>query len=104
MVPLGARSAAAVVGALLVLAAGASVVETLIVPRMVAGRLTNWVYRVVNASFRIGTRHIADYRRRDRVLAVEAATILLVQLAVWMAITLIGYGLLLWPFVVGGLT
>jgi hypothetical protein len=35
---------------------------------------------------------------------VEAATILLVQLTVWLAITLIGYGLLLWPFIVGGLT
>ena len=43
-VPVAARSAAAIVGAVLVLATGTSVVETLIVPRAVSSRLTHgWI-------------------------------------------------------------
>ena len=62
MVPLGVRSVAAVVGALLVLTAGASVVETLIVPRAVSSWLTRWVDRVVTGAFRVATGAIGDYR------------------------------------------
>jgi hypothetical protein len=104
VVPLGFRSAAAVVGGLLVLTAGASVIGTLIVPRLVGGWLTGWVHPMVNGAFRLATSGIADYRRRDRVLAAEAAAILLTQLVGWLAISLVGYALLLWPFVTAGVT
>ena len=100
--PLAGRSVAAVVGALLVLTAGASVIETLIVPRAVSSWLTRWVDRLVTAAFEVATRPIADYKRRDRVLAGQAAAILLGQLAAWLGISFIGYWLLLWPFVTGG--
>ncbi len=103
VVPLIGRWVAAAVGALLVLTAAASVIGTLIVPRLVGGWLTRWVDRVVNGAFRMATGALADYRRRDRVLAGQAATILLTQLAAWLGISFIGYSLLLWPFVAGGL-
>ena len=103
-VPVAARSAAAVVGAVLVLATGTSVVETLIVPRAVSSRLTRWVDQVVTAAFRMVGRRIGDYPRRDRLLAAQAPAILLGQLAVWLGISLVGYWLLLWPFVHGGLS
>jgi hypothetical protein len=102
VVPLAGRWVAAVAGALLVLAAGASVIETLIVPRAVRSWLTRWVDRVVTAAFWVVTSGIGDFRRRDRVLAGQAAAILLGQLAAWLGISLIGYWLLLWPFVTGG--
>ena len=60
-VPVAARSAAAVVGAVLVLVAGISVVETLIVPRAVSSRLTRWVDRIVTTIFRVAGRRIAEY-------------------------------------------
>ena len=104
VVPLIGRSIAAAVGALLVLAAAASVIGTLIVPRPVGSWLTRWVDRIVNGAFRIATSAIADYRRRDRVLAGQAAAILLGQLTAWLGISFIGYSLLLWPFVTGGVT
>jgi hypothetical protein len=104
VVPLAARSAAAVVGGLLVVAAFASVIGSLIVPRRVGAWLIGWVYSAVNRAFRLATSSIAEYRRRDRVLAAEAATTLLAQLAAWMAISFVGYALLLWPFVPGGLS
>jgi hypothetical protein len=102
VVPLGVRSVAAVVGAVLVLMTGASVIETLIVPRAVRSWLTRWVDRIVTGAFRVATGAIGDYRRRDRVLAGQAAAILLAQLAAWLGISFVGYWLLLWPFVTGG--
>jgi hypothetical protein len=103
VVPLVGRSLAAVVGGLLVLTVWSSVIGTLIVPRPVGSRLTRWVDRFVDGAFRLATRAIADYRRRDRVLLGQAAAILLMQLAVWLGVAFLGYGLLLWPLVPEGL-
>jgi hypothetical protein len=103
-VPIAARDVAAVAGALLVLAAAVSVVGTLIVPRSVASWLTRWVDVIVNGMFNLITRPVASYKRRDRVLAAQAAMILLGQLAAWLLISFIGYTLLVWPFTSGGIT
>jgi hypothetical protein len=103
-VPIAARDVAAVAGALLVLIAAVSVVGTLIVPRPVASQLTRWVDVIVNSAFTLITRPIASYKRRDRILATQAAAILLGQLAAWLLISFIGYTLLVWPFTSGGIT
>jgi hypothetical protein len=103
-VPLLARSVAAAVGALLVLATGVSVVATLIVPRPVGGWLTSWAHRGVAGTFRLLTSGIADYRHRDRVLAGEAASTLIAQLVGWLVAAFFGYALLFWPFLSHGIT
>lgn len=103
VVPLIGRSVAAVAGALLVLTAWASAVGTLIVPRSVSSWLTRWVDRIVNGAFGLVAGVIAGYRRRDRVLAAQAAAILLGQVAAWLGASFIGFWLLLWPFEAGGL-
>jgi hypothetical protein len=96
-VPIAARDVAAVVGGLLVVTAAISVIGTLIVPRPVGSWLTRLVDRVVNGAFRMATAPIADYRRRDRILAGQAAAILLGQLGAWLGIFFVGYALLVWP-------
>jgi hypothetical protein len=88
---------AAACGILLVLAGWQSVIGTLIVPRPVGSWLTRWVDRVVIMAYRAATRPVTDWRRRDRILATQAATILVMQLAAWLAIFLAGYTLVLWP-------
>jgi hypothetical protein len=98
VVPIAARDVAAGVGALLVLTAAVSEIGTLIVPRPIGSWLTRLVDRLVNGVFRMATVAIADYRRRDRVLAAQAAAILLAQLAAWLGMFFVGYSLLLWPF------
>ena len=103
VVPIAARSVIAIAGALLVLTAWGSVIGTLIVPRPAGGWLTRWVDRIINAAFRVATSGIADHKRRDRVLAAQAAAILLAQLVAWLAIFFVGYSLLLWPFISTGL-
>src|SRR5260370_38370234 len=104
VMPLIGRCIAAVAGALLVLTAATSVIGTLIVPRPVGGRLTGWVDRIVDGTFHLVTVRIDDYRRRDHVLAGQAAALLLAQLIAWLGIFFVGYSLLLWPFVTGGVT
>jgi len=103
VMPLIGRWVAAAAGVLLVLTAWTSAVGTLIVPRPVSSWLTRWVDKTVNGAFRLVSRRIGDYRRRDRVLAAQAAAILLGQLAAWLGAAFIGFWLLLWPFEARGL-
>jgi len=101
VVPLVGRVIAAVVGALLVYTAARSVIGTVIVPRPVGGWLTGGVDKIVSSCYRIASAVITDHKRRDRVLAGQAAAILLAQLVAWLAIFFIGFSLLLWPFGAG---
>jgi hypothetical protein len=98
VVPIAGRDVAAVAGALLVITAATSVIGTLIVPRPISSWLTRMVDKLVNGTFRLITAPIGDYHRRDRVLAAQAATILLCQLAAWLGIFFVGYALLVWRF------
>jgi len=114
VVPLAGRIVAAVVGGLLVVSAGSSMIRTIIVPRPARGWLTRSVDWLVNGAFRLATAPIArqpsaddfglSYRRRDRVLAAQAPTILLVQLIAWLGIFFVGFSLMLWPFAHAGIT
>jgi hypothetical protein len=97
VVPIAARWVAAAFGLLLILTAWQSVIGTLIVPRPVASWLTRLVDRSVVAVYHVATRPVTDYVRRDRILATQAAAILVLQLAAWLAIFLIGFTLALWP-------
>ncbi len=101
--PLAGRAAAAVLGGLLVLGTCRSLVGTLIVPRSVSGWVTRWVDRSVVGAYVLAGKACADYRGRDRLLATQAAAILLGQLAAWLGIVFVGYTLLFWPFAARGL-
>ena len=97
VVPLTARWVAAAVGILLVLTGWQSVIGTLIVPRPVGSWLTRMVDRLVVAAYMAVTRPVSDWVRRDRILATQAAAVLVAQLGAWLAIFLAGYTLMLWP-------
>jgi hypothetical protein len=102
VMPLAGRAVAAVIGGLLVLTALSSVIGTLVVTRSVSSRLTHWVDRTVNRAYQLVVSRAADFRRRDQLLATEAAAILLAQLATWLFVVYVGFALLLWPFAVRG--
>jgi hypothetical protein len=104
VVPLAARAVAAVVGGLIVMVTAGSVIGTLIVPRPSGSRLTNIVDIAVNWTFQLVASFVTDYRRRDRVLAAQAAALLIFQLIAWLGFFFIGYALLLWPLIPGGIT
>jgi hypothetical protein len=104
VVPEVARWFAAVGGVLLVATAAASVVGTLIVPRPVANWLTRWVDQLVRGVFLVLTHPVKSYKRRDRILAAYAATLLICQLAAWLAIFFVGFSLIFWPLINAGIT
>ena len=110
VMPLAGRVVAAVIGGLLVLTSASSVTGTLIVSRPVSSRLTGWVDRVVDWAYQLVVKRFSDvpgdsdehrraaYLRRDRLLATQAAALLLAQLATWLIVAYVGFALLLWPF------
>ncbi len=102
VMPLAGRTAAAVIGGLLVLTSVSSVTGTLIVTRSVSSRLTRWVDQVIDRAYQLAVSRAPDYRRRDRLLATQAAAILLTQLAAWLIVAYVGFSLLLWPFAAHG--
>jgi hypothetical protein len=115
MVPLAGRVVAAVIGAVLVLAVGSSVTGTLIVSRSVSSRLTRLVDKAVVGAYRLAIKWYVHkvpgdsphaiqmaYKRADRLLATQAAAILLCQLAAWLVVAYVGFALLLWPFATRG--
>lgn len=95
------RDAAAAVGALIIIAAGWSVIGTLVVPRRVRSHFTRWVSFALTAVFRTIADASKNYLVRDRILAVRAPVQLIVQIGVWLAAFELGFGLLLWPFITG---
>jgi hypothetical protein len=103
VVPLAGRWVAAAVGLGLVLTAWASIVGTLIVPRPISSWLPRSADRSVNWVFQLITGAIHQHQRRDQVLASQAPATLLAQLIAWLAISFLGYMLLLWPFEKGGI-
>lgn len=104
VVPLAARLVAAAVGVLLVVTSASSVVGTLIVPRSVSNWLTRRVDQVVSGMFVLITAPIRNARRRDRILATQAPMILIAQIAAWLGMFFIGFSLIFWPMVHGGIT
>ena len=102
VMPLAGRVVAAVIGGLLVLSSMSSVIGTLIVSRQVSSRLTRWVDTGVDRVYQLVAKHVGEYRRRDRLLATQAAAVLLAQLATWLTVGYVGFALLLWPFAARG--
>jgi hypothetical protein len=80
------------------------VIWTIIVPRPTGSWLTAFVDWLVNGVYRLVTAPVASYKRHDRVLASQAAAILLVQLIAWLWMFFLGFSLLLWPFLHAGIT
>lgn len=89
------------VGVAVVLTTIFSVLGTLVVPRGISSWISRGCERAVDALFLIGTRWVRTFVRRDRVLAWQAPVALLVRLAAWLGLLVIGYGLVLLPIAPG---
>jgi hypothetical protein len=88
-------------GILVVLTTGSSVVRTLIVPRGLQSALPGQIARYSGSFFQFVARRFDSYEERDRVLAFQAPSYLLLLLSTWLLMFLLGFGLILWPFVAG---
>src|SRR3954453_7897510 len=86
-------------GLLLVLAAGANVLSTMVLPRRPVGlaRVSLSLYRSIRLVF-VGLARLArSYEAKDAVLAPAGPVALVVQLAGWAVAFIVGFGLMLMP-------
>jgi hypothetical protein len=86
-----------VLGLLVVLATGVSVLFTMVLPRTPAGiaRVSLWVNRGVRVAFIGLTRFARSYEAKDAILAPVGPVALVAQLAVWAGGFILGFGLML---------
>ncbi|MGA3147715.1 MAG: hypothetical protein ABSF33_09585 [Acidimicrobiales bacterium] len=92
------RDLAAAVGVLLIVAAGWSVIGTVVVPRRIRSRLTRAVAVTVDVTFHSVADRFDSYEPRDRILAAQAPIQLILQIVAWLAVFELGFALLMWPF------
>jgi hypothetical protein len=90
-------------GLLVVLGTLMSVAGTLVVPRAVNSPVSLTVEWFLDVTFLLITRPVRTFARRDRILAWQAPMSLLVRLAVWLGLLIIGFALLLLPSMKGHL-
>ena len=85
-------------GVLFVGVSALSLVVSLVVPRRLASRPSIIIEGYVRRIFLVFANRTKSYEGKDRILAFEAPTALLVMMVTWLFLFLIGYGLMLWPF------
>jgi hypothetical protein len=97
-----ARWGAFALGLAIVIGTTGSVLRTLMVPRARTSLLSIVVARKFVASiFRFLAARFKEYETKDQILALAAPISLLANLLAWIALFLVGYGLMLWPFIGG---
>jgi hypothetical protein len=90
------RVLAGIIGASVILATAWSVLGTLVVPRRIRSRIPRMVFILTRGVFQLLADRTSSYERRDRILAVQAPVQLIGQVVAWLALYLVGFGLLIW--------
>jgi hypothetical protein len=92
------RALAALGGAVVLAGVAASVVVTVLTPRVRSSRLSTLVARAVRAGVvRASTMLARTWPQQDAHLALMAPAVLLAQLGSWLALSLVGWTLVAWP-------
>ncbi len=91
------------VGLMVVISTLMSVAGTLVVPRAVNSPVSRTVDWCLDIAFLLVTRRVRSFVRRDRILAWQAPLSLLIRLAVWLGLLIVGFALLLLPSMKGHL-
>ncbi len=90
------RYVAIVVGAFVVLATFGSAMRTVVIPRAVPARIGRFVFVMTRAVFRFRARPSLPYEKRDRIMTLYAPVSLVVLLAVWLGLILVGFAAIHW--------
>jgi hypothetical protein len=86
------RFVAFAVGLAIVLLTLRSAVRTFILPRSAVDQISRAVFLAMRRIYNLFTARATTYAERDRTMAFYAPVSLLVLLAVWLALILLGYG------------
>jgi hypothetical protein len=90
-----------VVGCVLLVNVWLSVIGTLIVPRPLRSRLSNFAMTTTSKAFIVVTKPVTSYQARDRILAWQSPLGLFIRLFIWVVLFDLAYSLMLVPFVGG---
>ncbi|MGH7750216.1 MAG: hypothetical protein ACREQ5_36425, partial [Candidatus Dormibacteria bacterium] len=74
-----------------------SVLRTMVIPRSAGSFITSMVARAVRRGVGLVVDRFDDYTDRDPILALAAPLFLMVLLATWILLLVLGFGLLMWP-------
>lgn len=85
------------IGVVILVATAMNMARTLIVPRPPRRALASALMGVLRDGFRLAARRLPTFEAKDRLLALSEPVALLALLAFWLASTLVGFGLVLWP-------
>lgn len=99
--PVALSWVAFVVGCVLLVNTWMSVIGTLIVPRPLRSRLSNFATTITSKAFILITKPVASYPARDRILAWLSPLALFIRLFIWVVLFDVAYSLMLVPFVGG---
>jgi hypothetical protein len=88
----------AILGIVIILGALWDAFETIVLPRRVSRRirLTRLVFSIAWIPVALVARHIRSTRNRERLLGPFGPLVLIVLLATWMVLLIVGYALLQW--------
>ena len=84
-----------VLGAVVVLGAWTSVVANLVVPRGLRSRYTRLIRDVVRGPFQMVANRCRTFETKDQILAWSAPLSILATLLSWLALSVLGFGLVL---------
>lgn len=93
---LALRVVAVVLGALAVVFTLGSAVKTVVLPRARASRITRIVFRALRVAFRLIAPPRMRFDRRDRILGAYAPIGLILLLASWLTLVLMGFAAIFW--------
>ncbi len=88
-----------VLGVIVVIATSVSLLQTLVVPRGFSSRLLIYVDRAIRTPFLALVNRFETYEAKDRLLALQGPTSLVVLLFAWLFLYFLGFALILWPLV-----
>ena len=73
-----------------------SVISTLVVPRASSSRLLRTLTKVLIRTVRPSVRRLPSYAAKDRVMAVVGPSTMILLFVVWLALLVVGFGLITW--------
>jgi hypothetical protein len=94
--------AAFTVGCLVVLGVELSIIRTLVVPRGLASKTVALVADLTRKAFLTLANLSSDFATKDRILVLHGPAMLVAILVVWLTAFLLGFSLMLMPFVTDG--
>jgi hypothetical protein len=80
-----------------------SVVNTIVLPRMVSSRITFRTWALVNGLFLVAAKQLRRYEAKEALLAYLAPVTLLANLFAWLGLFFCGFALVFWPLSAGDL-